>query len=135
MSDCRENVLIVDDDQEITLGARLRLEAAGYAVLVAADGAEGVALAMETTPDLIVMDIQMPGVDGLTALTQLQSNPDTRQIPVVVLSASLRTQRAALDSGARFFLKKPYHGQQLIGAVGKAIAQSVQGESAAPNIG
>lgn len=117
-----KKVLVVDDDEQITKGAQRRLEAAGYEVFVARDGDDCVALALETAPDLVVMDVQMPRMDGLTALALLQANLKTDRIPVIMLSASLRDQQAALDAGARFFVRKPYHGQQLVAAVDQAMA-------------
>src|SRR5262249_20023816 len=104
----KKRVLIVDDDHDIIQGADLRLRAAGYDTLTASDGEQGVAAAVNNTPDAILMDVRMPRLDGLGALAQLKQRAETRDIPVVVLSASLRDQRAALDAGARYFLTKPY---------------------------
>lgn len=77
----------------------------------------------ESRPDAIVMDVRMPRMDGLTALAELKADPDTRDIPVVMLSASLPDQKEALDRGARFFLRKPYGGQALIEAVRSSLPQ------------
>jgi CheY-like chemotaxis protein len=114
-------VLIVDDDREIVTAATLRLRAAGYRTLTAHDGESGVALAAERQPDVILLDVRMPRMDGLTALAELKQRGDTRDIPVVMLSASIVDQRAALQSGARYFLKKPYCGETLVQAVAAAL--------------
>jgi CheY-like chemotaxis protein len=113
-------ILVVDDDRDVLRGARLRLEGAGYETFSAADGEEGVASAVKLRPDAILLDVRMPRMDGLTALAKLRERADTRNIPVVMLSASLIDQQAALDAGARFFLSKPYQGRTLLAAIESA---------------
>jgi CheY-like chemotaxis protein len=114
-------VLVVDDDHEIVMAATLRLRAAGYRTQIAYDGESGVALAAECQPNVIVLDVRMPRMDGLTALGKLKARSDTKDIPVVMLSASVVDQQAALHAGARFFLKKPYRGDMLVQAVAAAL--------------
>ena len=121
-------ILLVDDDREIIMGASIRLRAAGYETMMAHDGQQGVDTAIEKKPDAIVLDVRMPNKDGLQALEELQQNEKTRNIPVVMLSASLIDQQAALDAGARFFLTKPYQGKTLIAAVGAALKESSNSE-------
>ncbi len=120
----KQTVLLVDDDPAILEGARLRLRASGYDTLNANDGIQGLATAIKAQPDAIVMDVRMPRMDGLAALAELQENEDTKNIPVVMLSASLRDQQMALDAGARFFITKPYEGKTLMRAVESAIGES-----------
>jgi len=122
----RHTILLVDDDKDVLLGASKRLGAAGFEVLLACDGNEGLAAAAEHRPDAIVLDVFMPHKDGLTTLAELRAEQSTRDIPVVMLSASLGDQRAALEAGARFFLRKPYSGSTLIDAVKKAISERVK---------
>jgi CheY-like chemotaxis protein len=114
-------VLVVDDDCEIVTAATLRLRAAGYITQTACDGESGVALAAEFLPDVILLDVRMPRKDGLSALKELKKRADTKDIPIVMLSASIVDQQAALDAGARFFLKKPYCGDTLVQAVTSAL--------------
>jgi CheY-like chemotaxis protein len=114
-------VLIVDDDDEIIRAASLRLRAAGYHTLTAGDGEAGVAAAIANHPDAILLDVRLPRLDGLSALADLKRRSETKHIPVVVLSASVVDQQAALDAGARFFLKKPYRGDMLVEAVRTAL--------------
>lgn len=118
-------VLIVDDDSDIREGTYLRLKAAGYRPITASDGEEGFASALKNHPDAIVLDVRMPRVDGLTALARLKCHERTRNIPVVMLSASIGDRQASLEAGARFFLDKPYQGKTLLAAVETAIAESV----------
>ena len=117
-------ILLVDDDRDVLQGTSVRLRAAGYQTIVAHDGDEGLACATTQRPDAIVLDVRMPRKDGLTALAELQAGESTKNIPVVMLSASLGDQRAALESGARFFLRKPYAGPMLVNAVKKAIDEA-----------
>ena len=123
MSD-RKTVLVIDDEREIAQVACIRLKCAGYQTLTATDGEAGVAKAAQAQPDAILLDVRMPRMDGLTALSQLRTRSDTRHIPVVMLSASLIDKPAALDAGARFFLTKPYDAPTLVAAVTTAIEES-----------
>jgi len=120
----KNTVLVVDDDHDVAFGASLRLQAAGYDTLMAHDGLEGVAVARELHPAAIVLDVRMPRMNGLVALANLQRDQRTKGIPIVMLSASLVDQQAALDAGARYFLTKPYQPTTLLTAVGKAIAEN-----------
>lgn len=123
MSDHR--VLLIDDNHDVVRAAGLRLRTAGYHTLAAYDGDEGIKSAVENRPEAIIMDVRMPGKDGLTALSELKRRDDTRHIPVVMLSASIVDQKAALEAGAAFFLKKPYHGDILVRAVDAAVRNSL----------
>ena len=115
-------VLVIDDDRDVVRGVSLRLRAAGYETLAAYDGQQGVAVASESRPNAIVLDVRMPRLDGLATLRQLRNCKDTREIPVVMVSASLVDQHAALDSGARFFLSKPYQPKTLLAAIEAAMS-------------
>jgi CheY-like chemotaxis protein len=121
MSEAR-TVLVVDDDEEIVRAACMRLRAAGYMALEANDGPSGVAAAVANHPDLILLDVRMPKKNGLEVLSELKHRPDTKHIPVVLLSASIVDQEAGLDAGARFFIRKPYSGATLMQAVRTALA-------------
>jgi len=114
-------VLMVDDDEEITCAACLRLRAAGYRTLTAGDGDAALAAAVANHPDAILLDVRLPRRNGLSVLSELKRRPETTQIPIVMLSASVVDQQAALDAGARFFLRKPYCGDTLVQAVRTAL--------------
>ncbi len=117
-------VLMVDDDPEILRATDLRLRAAGYRTHAESGADAGIAAAASRQPELILMDVRMPQKDGLTALAELKHRPETRGIPVVMLSASIVDERAALDAGARFFVRKPYRGDVLLKAVRTAISSN-----------
>ena len=117
-------ILLIDDDREIVFGTSLRLCAAGYQTLAAHDGDEGCKAAVRHHPDAIVLDVRMPRLDGLAALVWLRNCADTKEIPIVMVSASLVDQQAALDSGARFFLAKPYQARTLLAALSEAMNEA-----------
>jgi DNA-binding response OmpR family regulator len=117
-------ILLIDDDREIVFGTSLRLRAAGYQTLAAHDGDEGCEAAVRHRPDAIVLDVRMPRLDGLAALVWLRNCADTKEIPIVMVSASLVDQQAALDSGARFFLSKPYQAKTLLVALSEAMHEA-----------
>jgi len=116
-----QRVLIVDDDHDIVAGVGIRLRAAGYTTLVAYDGEQGVAAAIRYEPDVILLDVRMPTMDGIVALGKLKEHPRTRDIPVVILSASVTDHQTALDAGALFFIQKPYSPGNLLDVLKSAI--------------
>lgn len=116
----QRRVLIVDDEPDIRDGVSRWLSAAGYAIVTAEDGEQGVKAALEIRPDAILLDVRMPRLDGMEALALLRRDERTEAIPVVMLSASLRDEQRALDAGARFFVQKPYSGKSLVSVVAAA---------------
>jgi CheY-like chemotaxis protein len=102
-------VLIIDDGADGRLMYRSYLEHAGYRVVEAADATEGIALAKELSPAIVVMDLAMPGVDGWEATRILKGDAATRSIGVVALSAfhEPEARQRAREAGADFFLAKP----------------------------
>lgn len=91
------------------------LEAEGYTVLEATDGAEGIDLARREHPDLILMDLQLPNVDGFTATGVLKSDPQTAHIPIIAVTAyTMKGDREkALQAGCDGYLSKPIHTREL----------------------
>ncbi len=104
-------VLVVDDDPAITKLLRRMLEADGHSVVVAADGQAALERVAERRPDLVVLDLDMPGVGGLEVCRRLKSDPETRLLPVLVLSGTGKAFGARLrawELGADEFLTKPF---------------------------
>src|SRR5919108_271364 len=112
-------VLIIEDNEKNMKLARDVLQAKGYNTLEAVTGEEGVKLAKERKPDLILMDIQLPGISGIEAFKQIRGDANTRSIPVVALTASVTpTDRTAINAaGFDAFLGKPINLTELFARV------------------
>ncbi|MBA3475228.1 MAG: response regulator [Actinobacteria bacterium] len=109
-------VLIVDDDDSLRAYVRVSLEAEGYVVREAASAAEGLAALGEASPDLILLDVMMPQVDGWEMLQQIHEHTGVGAIPVVMFSGALdeRTAEDAESRGAQGFIGKPFDPSSLI---------------------
>ena len=118
-------ILVADDEVFILRLLEMALEKGGFEVVCCRDGKEALATAIEVRPQLILLDIMMPGLDGLGALRQLKENPATRDIPVVVLSAKghALTKVQAEVAGAAMFLTKPFSPNQLLSDVKRILGQ------------
>jgi len=116
-----DHILVVDDDADIREGVCRWLGAAGFSTRTADDGSSGIESVARHAPQAIVLDMMMPRKDGIETLSELRSNGSSADIPVVMLSASLRDEQRALDAGARFFIQKPFDGQKLVVAVRHAL--------------
>jgi CheY-like chemotaxis protein len=104
-------ILIIDDEDDIREVAALSLQTvAGWDVIVASSGAQGVARASEQHPDAILLDVMMPGMDGPTTFRELRKNPATAGIPVLLLTAKVQgsDQRRFADLGVQAVLFKPF---------------------------
>jgi CheY-like chemotaxis protein len=119
-----KKILVADDEVFMLRLLDMTLKKGGYEVISCRDGKEALAAAAAQLPQLIVLDVMMPGLDGLGALRQLKENPATREIPVVVLSAKghALTKVEAEASGAVLFLAKPFSPNELLGAVQKILS-------------
>ena len=117
-------ILIVDDSPTEVHVIRKALEKHGYQTAAAADGAEGIRLAKSMKPDLIFMDVVMPGVNGFQATRTLANDPETRRIPVImVTSKSQETDRIwGMRQGAVDYLVKPVSAEQLVEKAQAALA-------------
>ncbi len=104
-------ILIIDDEDDIREVAALSLESvAGWEVMVASSGAQGLVRAAEYKPDAILLDVMMPGMDGPTTFRELRKNPITSRIPVLLLTAKVQNtdQRRFADLGVEAVLFKPF---------------------------
>ena len=118
-------VLIIDDEDDIRDVAALSLESvAGWEVVTANSGSQGLARAMEHQPDAILLDVMMPGMDGPTTFRELRKNPATAKIPVLLLTAKVQSsdQRRFADLGVEAVLFKPFDpltlSNQIAGVLG-----------------
>ena len=112
-------VLVIDDEPAIADVLRMLLEFRGHEVLVANDGSRGYATAQRQAPDVIVLDLMMPVMDGFATLDALRRDERTEAIPVVILSAlsSAEVKQRCHDMGVRAILQKPYKPEDLLRAV------------------
>ena len=104
-------ILIVDDEDDIREVAALSLETvAGWDVVTANSGAQGLIKALEHQPDAVLLDVMMPGMDGPTTFRELRKNPATAHIPVILLTAKVKSndQRRFADLGVNAILFKPF---------------------------
>ena len=109
-------VLVIDDDPELRALMTTFLTAKGFEVSSAKNGAEGLAQAQANQPDLIALDLIMPGMDGFAVLQQLREDPVFRDVPIMVLSAMTTSDahNKAIDAGVRTFVAKPFDYRELI---------------------
>jgi len=107
----RAHILVVDDHEDSRVVARMVLEHAGYGVSVAANGPEALAMAISRQPDLVLMDIVLPGLDGLEVSRRLRMHPSTKDTRIVAVTALGRStiREESLMAGCDAFLTKPYH--------------------------
>lgn len=112
----KNTILIIDDDSELLAALKDLLEAYDYSVVTATDGAAGILKLNSFKPNLILLDISMPGMDGMEVLAKLKSNPDTSPIPVVMLTAIADTNTLwkAQEMGAVDYIVKPFKEGELL---------------------
>ena len=112
----KKTILTIDDQADIRRLVRMTLEYDGYTVLEASEGEEGLALARNRRPDLILLDVMMPGIDGLMVSKTLQADPQLSRIPVIMLTALDRDSDiyAGMEAGARAYLCKPFGPVELL---------------------
>ena len=123
-----QRILIVEDEQDIADLIGFNLQRAGYEVLKAFDGVEGTAMAKRERPDLIVLDLMLPGRDGFAVLRELRRDTRTANTPVIMLTARAQTQDRiqGLEAGADDYLTKPFSPKELILRV-QAILKRTEG--------
>lgn len=118
-------VLIIEDEKLIIVSTQMVLEAAGFRVESATNGEDGIAKARSQTPDLILLDIMMPGIDGWETLTRLKRDQATAGIPVVIFTARehARGHQKSSEMGAADYFRKPFEPDELIELVEKHVGQ------------
>ena len=121
-----KKILIIDDDQELLQGLRVRLTACGFDVQLAPDAVLAIQLALKTRPDLILLDIGLPGGDGYLTMTRLQSHLHLAHVPIIIMTAADASihQDRALKAGADAFFQKPIDNQQLLAAIYSALGET-----------
>ena len=118
-----DTILIVEDNEKNMKLVRDVLQVKGYATLEAMTGEDGVRLAKERLPALVLMDIQLPGISGIEALKQLRADPATAAIPVIAVTASVMAsdRRNITDAGFDGYVGKPLNLKEFLAAVASAL--------------
>jgi len=121
-----KRVLIVEDQADIRMVIRGFLERGGYEPDEAADGTEGLAKAESSRPDVILLDVEMPGVDGYEVCHGLKENPETKTIPVIFVTGveDVELNRRAYQAGAVACITKPFRFEALVAVVDAALASA-----------
>jgi DNA-binding response OmpR family regulator len=115
VNDRRPLVLVADDDPDIRFLVTLRLERSGYEVVAAGDGEQALAAALERAPDLALLDVMMPKLDGYEVTERLRREEATRHLPVILLTARVQETDIArgIEAGADDYVKKPFSTSEL----------------------
>lgn len=123
-------VMVVDDEPDIRRLVSFSLSRHGYQIIEAGDGATALEVAASEQPDLILMDVMMPVMNGFDAVRKLKENPETAKIPVVMLSAKSQVyeQEEGLESGAARYICKPFTPMQLV----EQVAEFIEAEGKGP---
>lgn len=118
-----ETILNIDDEPAVAAAARMRLKAAGFNVVYVSNGREGIDTARAQQPDAILLDIRMPGMDGLEVCRALKTDEATRDIPVVFISANVQEEAraAARAAGGVGYVRKPFDHVEMVSVLRSVI--------------
>ena len=121
-------VLLVEDSEPVRDAYTILLEESGYRVVAAGDGSEALRLAAGTPPDVVVMDLGLPGLDGMQVIRELREAPHTAHAPILVLTGrdDPKVRQACLAAGCAAFLLKPIPTQQLLRVIAEHLAPAPQ---------
>ena len=124
----KKKILVVEDEPHIANIIKITLEAEGFEVLVANDGAEGLSVAKEQAPDLVVLDLMLPKIDGYKVCRFLKFDKRYSHIPVMLLSAmsDLNDKKLGEEVGADMFLSKPFKPDELLSHIDRLLGENQQ---------
>jgi DNA-binding response OmpR family regulator len=116
-------ILVIEDDPSVRMLLDKSLRSRGYEVVTCDDGLAGLAMLEQIQPDLIIVDIMMPRLDGMTFVKAIKGNQATKPIPVIFLTSNNdpKTMIAGINLGAKHYVTKPFQMDQLLGKVAKAL--------------
>ena len=117
------SALVIEDDEAVRVLVQKLLESDGFTVTTAADGLEGLVELEKSLPDVVLCDMMMPNLDGMTFTRAIKKHSQTRSVPVIFLTAKTDTRTVAegISAGARFYLTKPFNHAELLQKVRKAL--------------
>jgi len=118
-----KRLLVIEDDPMIVACLRVRLRAGGYDCVAVGDGLGGLAEARTNPPSVVLLDIRLPGMDGFEVCRELRADPETADVPVIVLSANVTddVRAASFEAGARHVVAKPYDARRLTALVDSCV--------------
>jgi two-component system phosphate regulon response regulator PhoB len=124
-------VVVIEDEEDIRELIRYNLDKEGYRVLTANSGEEGLEIVINSMPDLVVLDLMLPGIDGLQVCRQLKAEPKTKNIPVVMVTARGEEPDvvSGLELGAEDYVSKPFSPRVLVARVRTVLRRSQSGET------
>ena len=124
----KPRILLVDDEPSIVKMVAKRLEVEGFDVLVAADGQEGLTKAQTEHPDLIILDLMLPKLNGYEICTMLKQDTRYQRVPIVLFTAKTqeRDEQLGMECGANAYVRKPFRAQELVEKIRSLITQSPQ---------
>ncbi|OQY23763.1 MAG: hypothetical protein B6I35_03040 [Anaerolineaceae bacterium 4572_32.2] len=124
----KPTILLIEDDPMTSRLVELTLTHAGYQVVLVSDGPRGIEMAQADPPDLILLDLMLPGPDGFAVLTQLRAEPRTADVPVVVISSKsqLADKQIASTIGASAYLTKPYKRSELLQTISSLLSEKLE---------
>jgi two-component system, OmpR family, alkaline phosphatase synthesis response regulator PhoP len=127
----KKTVLVIDDDLDMSELICAVLKEAGYNAAAALDGKEGLEKAKEIAPDLVLLDIMLPKMDGIEVCRNLANDTNTKSIPVIMVTVKqeLSSKLASYIAGARRYITKPFGIEDLLGEVEKTLRQSKMSQS------
>lgn len=122
----QKRILIADDEPDIVRILSILLRAMGYAIDAAADARTALAMAQDAPPDLVILDVMMPDLSGYEACKVLKSDPATRGVPVLMISAKVQTadRLSGMEAGADGYLGKPFENSELLKQVQRLLSES-----------
>lgn len=122
----KQKVLVVDDEENIRMLVKFNLEKAGYEVLEASDGNKAIETAVNSTPDIVILDLMLPGIDGLEVCRNLKRHPRTAALPIIMLTAkSDEIDRViGLELGADDYMTKPFSQRELVARIKAVLRRS-----------
>jgi DNA-binding response OmpR family regulator len=124
----KKQILVVDDEKGALILIGIMLERVGFSVLKAEDAKAALAVLSQTTPDLIILDVMMPGINGIELCKMLRERNDTRALPILILSARGDAESVVqgMEAGANDYLPKPILHHDLVSKVRAILAQSAE---------
>ena len=117
----KKKILVVDDEEDVARALKVRLKANGYHVILASDSVQAFTMANKERPDLIILDIMIPGGGGFVVAERLKQSTATHHIPIIILTGISGGEERAYKVGASGYVMKPYHPEKLLETINNAL--------------